>query len=85
MADTPCPHCAVANSRIIDSRPARVDDLHTIRRRRVCKACRYRWTTHEFRDSDLELVRAGGNLLQAARNDALNLLSRLSGGGKNIR
>ncbi len=40
-----CPSCDHLESRVIDSRPA---DQHTsIRRRRVCEACDFRYTTYE--------------------------------------
>jgi transcriptional regulator NrdR family protein len=85
MPDTPCPNCAAANNGVIETRLSMVDDLHTIRRRRACKACNYRWTTHEFRDEDLEVIRHGSPVLREAREDALNLLYRLSGGKKAIK
>lgn len=40
-----CPQCAHADTRVIDSRPA--EDGAMLRRRRVCDACEYRFTTHE--------------------------------------
>lgn len=40
-----CPRCAYNRSRVIDSRPA--DDGTTIRRRRECESCEYRFTTYE--------------------------------------
>lgn len=40
-----CPRCAYNGSRVIDSRPA--DDGTTIRRRRECESCEYRFTTYE--------------------------------------
>ena len=40
-----CPFCGEDNTRVIDSRPA--DDNNSIRRRRLCDACRKRFTTYE--------------------------------------
>ena len=40
-----CPFCGHENTRVIDSRPA--DDNNSIRRRRLCDACRKRFTTYE--------------------------------------
>ena len=40
-----CPYCNRENTRVIDSRPA--DDNSSIRRRRLCDACKKRFTTYE--------------------------------------
>lgn len=40
-----CPRCDSHATRVIDSRPA--DDATTIRRRRECEACTFRFTTFE--------------------------------------
>jgi len=40
-----CPTCQNNNSRVLDSRP--VDEGKSIRRRRECEACSYRFTTFE--------------------------------------
>lgn len=40
-----CPFCRVDNDRVIDSRSS--EDGFAIRRRRVCHACRKRYTTYE--------------------------------------
>ncbi len=40
-----CPTCHNNNSRVLDSRP--VDEGKSIRRRRECEACSYRFTTFE--------------------------------------
>ena len=40
-----CPFCGEDNTRVIDSRPA--DDNSSIRRRRLCDACKKRFTTYE--------------------------------------
>jgi len=43
--DMQCPFCASLCTRVVDSRP--IEDGTAIRRRRVCQACRNRFTTHE--------------------------------------
>lgn len=40
-----CPQCSHIGSKVVDSRPA--DDGLTIRRRRECENCQYRFTTFE--------------------------------------
>ncbi|WAA11649.1 transcriptional regulator NrdR [Fervidibacillus halotolerans] len=40
-----CPSCHSNSTRVIDSRP--VDDARSIRRRRECEQCGYRFTTFE--------------------------------------
>ncbi len=40
-----CPNCHKNSSRVIDSRPT--DEGRTIRRRRECESCGYRFTTFE--------------------------------------
>lgn len=40
-----CPFCSFENTKVIDSRPT--DDNSEIRRRRLCEACRRRFTTYE--------------------------------------
>ncbi len=40
-----CPSCQNNNTRVLDSRP--VDDYRSIRRRRECEECSYRFTTFE--------------------------------------
>lgn len=40
-----CPFCGQDNTRVVDSRP--VEDNNAIRRRRMCDACRKRFTTYE--------------------------------------
>ena len=40
-----CPFCTQSDDAVLDSRP--IDSAGVIRRRRVCKACHKRFTTHE--------------------------------------
>ena len=40
-----CPYCGSEDTRVSDSRP--VEENNSIRRRRVCDACKRRFTTYE--------------------------------------
>ncbi|MSH50200.1 transcriptional regulator NrdR, partial [Escherichia coli] len=40
-----CPKCGGSKSSVVDSRQA--EDGNTIRRRRECEECHYRFTTYE--------------------------------------
>lgn len=42
-----CPHCATTDTKVVDSRL--IDMGTTVRRRRECDACEYRFTTFERR------------------------------------
>lgn len=54
-----CPQCGQPNSRVIDSRPS--DEGTTLRRRRSCDTCGYRFTTHErVQQSPLMVVKKDG-------------------------
>lgn len=48
-----CPKCGCEESKVVDSRPAESND--SIRRRRECVACGFRFTTYERRE-ELPLV-----------------------------
>ncbi|MEK4028516.1 MULTISPECIES: transcriptional regulator NrdR [Bacillaceae] len=48
-----CPACQHNGTRVIDSRP--VDEARSIRRRRECESCAYRFTTFE-KVEDLPLI-----------------------------
>ncbi|MDP9254274.1 MAG: transcriptional regulator NrdR [Verrucomicrobiota bacterium] len=51
-----CPKCGFRDDKVIDSRQSR--DGSTIRRRRVCLQCAYRFTTYEQIDrSDLRVIK----------------------------
>jgi len=47
---TPCPKCKHQGSSVSDSRP----NNESVRRRRTCHACGYRYTTYEFSDEALQ-------------------------------
>ena len=51
-----CPKCGSKDDKVIDSRQSR--DSSSIRRRRVCLACTYRFTTYEqIERSDLRVIK----------------------------
>ena len=55
-----CPSCGFAESKVVDSRPS--DDGSSIRRRRECLECSYRFTTYErIMDSPLIVTKADGS------------------------
>jgi len=54
-----CPQCGQPNSRVIDSRPS--DEGTSLRRRRSCDSCGYRFTTHErVQQTPLMVVKKDG-------------------------
>ena len=51
-----CPKCGFRDDKVIDSRQSR--DSSSIRRRRVCLQCAYRFTTYEqIERSDLRVIK----------------------------
>lgn len=55
-----CPKCSYMGSRVVDSRPS--DDSTTIRRRRECENCEYRFTTYErYEETPLLVVKKNGD------------------------
>jgi len=54
-----CPECKKSDTKVLDSR----DDRRTIRRRRECLRCRYRFTTYERIESPrIKVVKRNGAL-----------------------
>ena len=54
-----CPNCSHNGTRVLDSRP--VDDGRSIRRRRECESCLYRFTTFErVEETPLIVVKKDG-------------------------
>lgn len=53
-----CPQCAHPDSRVIDSRPA--ENGASVRRRRVCEACAYRFSTYERPVAALMVLKRSG-------------------------
>jgi len=53
-----CPRCKEPETRVIDSRV--IEDGFTIRRRRECQKCGYRFTTYEKLELDIMIVKKDG-------------------------
>lgn len=65
-----CPSCHYYGTRVIDSRP--VDEGRSIRRRRECEDCGYRFTTFEkVEECPLIVVKKGGNREEFNRDKIL--------------
>ncbi len=65
-----CPSCQNNNSRVVDSRP--VEDGRSIRRRRECERCSYRFTTFEkVEESPLVVVKKEGTREEFSREKML--------------
>ena len=70
-----CPRCKFKGSRVIDSRPA--DDGRSIRRRRECDECGYRFTTFErLEKAPILVIKRNGNREAFNREKLLNGLVR---------
>ncbi len=70
-----CPRCKFNGSRVIDSRPA--DDGRSIRRRRECDECGYRFTTFErLEKAPILVIKRNGNREAFSREKLLNGLVR---------
>ncbi|MFT8320382.1 MAG: transcriptional regulator NrdR [Bacillus sp. (in: firmicutes)] len=70
-----CPSCQDNNSRVLDSRP--VDDSRSIRRRRECEVCGYRFTTFEkVEEIPLIVVKKEGTREEFSRDKILRGLIR---------
>ncbi|MDQ0215472.1 transcriptional repressor NrdR [Oikeobacillus pervagus] len=65
-----CPSCQHNGTRVVDSRPA--DEGRSIRRRRECEACLYRFTTFEkVEQSPLIVVKKEGTREEFSREKIL--------------
>ncbi|WP_075982531.1 transcriptional regulator NrdR [Bacillus massilinigeriensis] len=65
-----CPSCQNNNTRVLDSRP--VDEGRSIRRRRECEKCNYRFTTFEkVEDIPLIVVKKEGTREEFSREKIL--------------
>ncbi|MFB6467731.1 transcriptional regulator NrdR [Cytobacillus sp. Hz8] len=65
-----CPSCQNNNTRVLDSRP--VDEGRSIRRRRECEKCGYRFTTFEkVEDIPLIVVKKEGTREEFSREKIL--------------
>lgn len=69
-----CPRCGGADTRVIDSRTQ--DASNAIKRRRECRACRYRFTTFERCEDPIEVIKSDGTKQPFDRNKLLVGLMR---------
>lgn len=70
-----CPKCNSLKSSVVDSRQA--EDGHTIRRRRECEQCTYRFTTYErVEEKTLVVVKKDGTREQFSREKIFNGIIR---------
>lgn len=70
-----CPKCNGLKSSVVDSRQA--EDGNTIRRRRECEECHYRFTTYErVEEKTLVVVKKDGNREQFSREKIFNGIIR---------
>lgn len=70
-----CPACRYNGTKVIDSRP--VDEARTIRRRRECEECGYRFTTFErVEESPLIVIKKDGTREEFNRDKILRGLIR---------
>lgn len=70
-----CPACQHNGTRVVDSRP--VDELKSIRRRRECEECGYRFTTFEkVEEMPLIVVKKEGSREEFSREKVLRGLIR---------
>ncbi|AZV44670.1 transcriptional regulator NrdR [Peribacillus asahii] len=70
-----CPSCQYNGTRVLDSRP--VDDSRSIRRRRECESCGFRFTTFEkVEEIPLIVVKKEGTREEFSRDKILRGLIR---------
>ncbi|ANZ94631.1 MULTISPECIES: transcriptional regulator NrdR [Brochothrix] len=70
-----CPSCQSNDTRVIDSRPT--DENRSIRRRRECESCSFRFTTFEkIEESPLIIVKKDGIREEFSREKVLRGLVR---------
>lgn len=70
-----CPHCQHKNTRVLDSRP--IEEGRSIRRRRECEACHFRFTTFErIEEVPLIVVKKEGTREEYSRDKLLRGLIR---------
>ena len=70
-----CPKCGGSKSSVVDSRQA--EDGNTIRRRRKCEECHYRFTTYErVEERTLVVVKKDGTREQFSRDKIFNGIIR---------
>ncbi|MFD1706392.1 transcriptional regulator NrdR [Siminovitchia sediminis] len=70
-----CPSCSHNGTRVVDSRPA--DEMRSIRRRRECEKCSYRFTTFErVEEMPLIVIKKEGTREEFSRDKILRGLIR---------
>lgn len=70
-----CPKCGSRDDKVIDSRQSR--DASTIRRRRECLKCKYRYTTYEeIERTDLRVIKRDRSHEQFDRRKLVNSVAR---------
>lgn len=70
-----CPKCGSRDDKVIDSRQSR--DASTIRRRRECLKCKYRFTTYEeIERTDLRVIKRDRTHEQFDRRKLVNSVAR---------
>lgn len=70
MIEVRCPSCNHNGTRVLDSRP--VHDARSIRRRRECESCNFRFTTFEtVEETPLIVVKKGGTREEFSRDKVL--------------
>jgi transcriptional repressor NrdR len=73
-ASVKCPFCAKEKDKVIDSRLSK--DGEAIRRRRQCLSCRRRFTTYEYIESSLMVVKKDGRREAFGREKVLRGIRR---------
>lgn len=69
-----CPKCGHEDTRVIDSRAQEASN--SIKRRRECRACKYRFTTYERCEDPIEVRKSDGSVQPFDRNKLLVGLMR---------
>ena len=67
-----CPKCGKAHTRVVDSRMQ--ESNNTIKRRRECCSCNYRFTTFERCEDPIEVIKSDGTKQRFDRNKAARRL-----------
>lgn len=57
IAGITCPECGGTEVRVTDSRPCKVMNKGSVRRRRGCDTCDHRWATFEVTELTLKSLR----------------------------
>ncbi len=70
-----CPHCHYKNTKVLDSRP--IEEGRSIRRRRECESCTFRFTTFErIEEVPLIVVKKEGTREEYSRDKLMRGLIR---------